>query len=222
LAQFKSALKAADAEIQQARAQARLKQEENVTAVMKARFDVETAKLEASKQEIVSKIEGEEAKLKLADAEQRLREAEQKAKFDKAAGESALQGKIQAREKARYDVQRAERSLASMRLRAPSSGMLSLVQVWREEGSAAFKPGDRAWAGVPLAEFPDASTLRVSARVDETDRSRLREDQPVTVHFDAIPDRQFSGSVSQISTIATMDFGASWPFPRDFNLFVNP
>jgi HlyD family secretion protein len=73
---------------------------------------------------------------------------------------------------------------------------------------------------VPLAEFPDASTLRVSARVDETDRSRLREDQPVTVHFDAIPDRQFSGSVSQISTIATMDFGASWPFPRDFNLFV--
>ena len=68
LAQDKSALKSAEAGIEQARAQARLAEEEDKTAVLKARYDVEAAKLEASKQEIVSKIEGEEANLKLADA----------------------------------------------------------------------------------------------------------------------------------------------------------
>ncbi len=68
LAQYKSALKSAEAGIEQARAQARLAEEEDKTAVLKARYDVEAAKLEASKQEIVSKIEGEEANLKLADA----------------------------------------------------------------------------------------------------------------------------------------------------------
>ena len=52
--------------------------------MLKARYAVESAKLEASKQEIVSKIEGEEAKLKLADAEQTLREAETKQKSDQA------------------------------------------------------------------------------------------------------------------------------------------
>src|ERR1700751_2693088 len=78
LAQLRSALKSAQAEIEQARAQARLSEEEDVTAVMKARYDIESAKLEASKQEIVSTTEGQEAKLKLAYAEQKLREAEQK------------------------------------------------------------------------------------------------------------------------------------------------
>ena len=47
-----------------------------MTAVNKARFDVETAKLDASKQEIVSKIEGADANLKVADAQQKLLEVE--------------------------------------------------------------------------------------------------------------------------------------------------
>ena len=64
LAQFQSGLRSAEAEIGQARAQARLAEEEDKTAVLKAGYDVEAAKLEAGKQEIVSKIEGEEAKLK--------------------------------------------------------------------------------------------------------------------------------------------------------------
>ena len=84
LAQYKSSLKSAEAGIDQARALARLAEEEDKTTVLKARYAVESAKLEASKQEIVSKIEGEEAKLKLADAEQALREAETKEKSDKA------------------------------------------------------------------------------------------------------------------------------------------
>src|ERR1700677_2799866 len=84
LAQDRSVLKSAVAEIEQARAQARLTEEEDVTAVMKARFDVETAKLDAGKQEIVSKIEGAEADLKVADAQQKLHEVEEKLKADPA------------------------------------------------------------------------------------------------------------------------------------------
>src|ERR1700751_3769393 len=80
LDQYRSSLKSAEAGIEQARAQARLAEEEDKTAVLKSRYDVEAAKLEASKQEIVSKIEGEEAQLKLADAEQSLHEAETKQK----------------------------------------------------------------------------------------------------------------------------------------------
>ncbi len=58
LAQFRSSLKSAEAEIGQAKAQARLAEEEDTTAVLKARYDVESAKLEASKQEIVSQHRG--------------------------------------------------------------------------------------------------------------------------------------------------------------------
>ena len=56
--------------------------------MMKAKYDVEVAKLDASKSEVVSRIEGAEAKLKLADAEQALRQAEEQLKSDTAVDQS--------------------------------------------------------------------------------------------------------------------------------------
>jgi hypothetical protein len=112
LAQNRSALKSAEAEIEQTRAQSRLKEEQDVTDVMKGRFDLETAKLDASKQEILSKIDGEEAKLKVADAEQKLRQAEVKLKSDRDAAAADLESKKQKRDKALFEVQRGERGIA--------------------------------------------------------------------------------------------------------------
>jgi len=220
LAQYRSALKSAEAEIAQAKAQARLAEEENKTAVLKARYDVEGAKLEASKQEIVSKIEGEEAKLKLADSEQALREAEAKQKSDAQLNQATIESKQQASEKAKYDVARAERSLAQMTQRAPAAGTISLLQHWGGSGLVTYRPGDRAWPGAAIAELPDANTLRISARVDESERGRLALKQPVTVQLNAIPDRQFTGHIEQIGAIASLDFSSGWPITRNFILEI--
>src|ERR1700722_18767525 len=51
MAQDGSAVKSADAAIDQVKAQSRLTEEEDMTAVTKAQYDVEVAKLDASKQE---------------------------------------------------------------------------------------------------------------------------------------------------------------------------
>jgi HlyD family secretion protein len=220
LAQARSSLKSAEAEIEQAHAQARLAEEEDTTAVMKARYEVESAKLEASKQQILSRIEGEGAKLKVFDAEQKLHETEEKLKSDRALNKATIAGKEQASKKANYDAQRAERALTQMSLRAPSPGTISLLQHWAGSGFATYKPGDRAWPGTSLAELPDASTLRVSARVDETERGRLALKQPVTIRLDAIPDRQFTGHTEKISAIATLDFNSGWPLARNFTLEI--
>ncbi len=220
LAQFESALKSAEAEIGQAKAQARLAEEQNKTAVLKAQYDVEGAKLEASKQEIVSRIEGEEAKLKLADAEQKLREAETKQKSDEALNQATIESKEQASKKAQYDVVRKERALAQMRQHAPAAGTISLLQHWGGSGMVTYRPGDRAWPGAAIAELPDANTLRITARVDETERGGLALQQPVTVQLNAIPDRQFTGHIEQISAIASLDFTSGWPITRNFILEV--
>ncbi len=55
LAENQSVLKSAQKEIDQAIAQNRLTEEADTTAVMKARYDLEVARLDASKGEIVSK-----------------------------------------------------------------------------------------------------------------------------------------------------------------------
>jgi len=218
LAQYRSTLKSAQAEIDQARAQAQLTEEEDLTAVLKARYDGEAAKLDASKGEVVSRIEGAEANLKVADAEQKLHELEEKLKSDGAASQATIRSKIQSSQKAAYDVQRTERALAKMTLQAPLAGVISLVSVWRPPVFAPFKAGDRAWPGAPIAELPDVSALQISARVEEAERGRLAPHQIVTVHMDAIADREFTGRVEQISNIATTDFSGGWPFPRNFDL----
>lgn len=220
LDQDRSVVKSAEAQIEQSRAEGKLTEEEDTTAVMKARYEVETTKLDASKSEIVSKIAGAEAELKVKDAEQSLREAQAKLKSDQAKNKATVDGYRSASAKARFDAQRAERVLNSMTLKAPASGTVSLVPMWHEDGERPFKAGERVWSGAPLAELPDASSLRLAAHVDETERGRLASAQAVTLQMDAINDRQFTGKIQRIGTIATMDFSAGWPFPRNFDLNI--
>jgi HlyD family secretion protein len=220
LAQDETDLKSADAEIEESRAKARLKEEQDLTDLMKARYDVESAKLDASKREILSSIDGQEAELKLADAEQKLKEAQAKLSADRASDAADVESKQQKHEQALFDVRRTRHSLSVLALKAPTDGIVTILNNWRASGflgnGAPFKAGDRAWPGAAIAELPDLSTLQITARVDEVERGRIQVGQPLTIRMDAIPDREFTGRILQISTTASTDFSAGWPFPRDF------
>ncbi len=224
LQQKRSELKQAEAEIEQGRAQAKLQEEQDLTDLEKARYDVQRAKLEVSKAEILSKIDGEKNKLLLADAEQRLKEEEEKLASDHSKAAADNDGKKQKREKALRDVQVAEQDIASLTLRAPVEGMVTILPNWRASGrfsdsAPPFKEGDRAWQGARIAEFPDISSLRVSGRVEEADRGRVKESLPATVRVDAVPDKEFPAHVVEISALAKIDF-SGWPFPRNFDVSV--
>ena len=218
----RSDMKQADAEIEQERAKARLLDEQDRTDLLKARYDVERAKLDVSQQEILSQIDGAEKKLALADAEQNLREVETRQKSDQASSQATINGKVQARAKAQADVRRAEADIASMTLRAPEDGAVTLFPNrlaggWFTDNPPEFRPGDRAWHGATIAELPDFSTLQVSTRIDEVDRGRIQSAQTATIRVDAVPDREFQAHIAQISALAKTDF-STWPPPRNFNV----
>jgi RND family efflux transporter MFP subunit len=107
-----------------------------------------------------------------------------------------------------------------MSLHAPSAGTISLLQHWGGSGMITYRNGDRAWPGAAIAELPDAASLRVTARVDETERGRLAANQPVNVQLNSIPDRQFTGRIDKISAIASLDFSSGWPINRNFMLEI--
>ncbi len=221
LAQDQSALKSAEAEIQQSRAAARLKEEQDLTDVMAAKFAAQKARLDASKQEIVSVIEGEEAKLKLADAEQKVAENEAKLNADRAAAKADLGSKKQKQDQAEFQVQQDEHSLASLALHAPLDGVVALQNHWQPQGGPTpFKPGDRAWPGAAIAELPDPSTLKISARIEEAERGQLKLGQTGSVRIEAVPDGSFEGRIETISPTASLDFNAGWPVPRNFTVEV--
>jgi len=221
LAQDQSSVKSAEAEINQSRAAARLKEEQDVTDVMNAKYDAEKARMDASKQEILSVIEGEQAKLKVVDAEQTLRAAEAKRKADRASAAADLASKEEKLNQAKFQVQQDERSLTSLTILAPLDGVVALQNHWQPQGGPTpFKPGDRAWPGAAIAELPDPSSLKISARVEEAERGQLKVGQTTDVHVDAVPDRSLEGKVEAISPTASLDFNAGWPIPRDFSVDV--
>jgi RND family efflux transporter MFP subunit len=222
LNQRRSDMKQAEAGIGEERAKARLLDEQDRTDLLKARYDVERAKLDVSQESILSQIDGAEKKLALADAEQKLREVEAKQKADQASSQATINGKVQDRAKAEADVRRAETDIAAMTLRAPTEGVVTLFPNWRAGGwwsdnPPEFRPGDRAWNGAAIAELPDFSTLQVSTRIDEVDRGRLVLGQTATVRVDAVPDREFQAHLAQISALAKTDF-TTWPPPRNFDV----
>ncbi len=215
-----SELRTAESEIERIRAQGRIKDEENKTQLTKNRYDVERGKLEVSKQEVVSKLEGEKAKLVLDDAEQKLLESQIKFKSDQEATNADIESQRQKREKALFEVRSAERSIASMSLKAPVDGLATLLSNWRAStnwsSAPEFKEGDRAWPGAAIVELPDLTTVRVSGRVEETERGRLKAGLAAVVKIDAIPARDFKATVAEISPLAKLDL-QTWPPPKNFD-----
>lgn len=217
-----SELRQADAEIEQARAQAQLVEEQNATALMKARYDIERARLDLNKGDTVSRIENEQAKLTLKDCEGRLRELEEKIRSDRTSAEADLAARERKREKALFDLRRADQGLQSLELKAPSAGMVNLLTNFRSGsmfgGEQEFREGDRAWPGAAILELPDLTSVHLEARLDESDRGRLQADQEATVRIEAVPGRDFKARIRNISVLAKVDFSSGWPPQRNFDL----
>ena len=222
LEQRRSDLKQAQAEIENTRATGHITEEQDLTDLQKAKYDVERAKLDASKQEIVSVIDGEKSKLALADAVQKEKELEEKLKSDRDGMAADIGSKQLKANKALFDVQQAEAAIAQMKLVAPVDGMVALMpnfRNWRPGGAPDFKEGDRAWPGAGIAQVPDLSTIRVNARVDETDRGRIKDGQRVLIRVDAVPGREFAGKIASISPLTKEDF-SGWPPIKNFDLVL--
>ncbi|MDO8836504.1 MAG: efflux RND transporter periplasmic adaptor subunit [Vicinamibacterales bacterium] len=219
-----SELRQADAEIDQARADARIVDEESRTALMKARFDVDRAALDVVEGDTVARLDYERAKLALDDARQRLRETEAKNHADRAANAANLAARQRRREKVQADLERTERGLAGLQLRAPSAGMVNLLPNFRTSGPMGagqeFREGDRAWSGAGILELPDLASVNIAARLEEIDRGRVTPGQAATLRVDAVPDREYRGTVTAISLLARADFTAGWPPPRDFDVTI--
>ena len=218
-----SELRQAEAEIEQTRAQAKITEEQNATALMKAQYDLQRAKLDVQKGDAVPRIQLEQAKLMVGEVEQRLKELQAKIKSDKASAEAQVAGKRRRREKAMADLQRAQRGLANLELKAPAAGMVNVLPNPRSGGmfgggEQEFREGDRAWAGANVLELPDLSSVHLEARLDESDRGRLNPGQDAIVTIEAVPGKEFKARIDKISLLARVDFSSGWPPPKNFDL----
>ncbi len=221
--QYRATLKQVEAEIARANAQQRLLEEQNRTDVVNAQFGLERARLDASARDVLPAIENEKNALALAKAEQKLSELDTKVASSRVGAAADLAGIIRRRDKAKADLEQAERTLSALTLTSPGNGIIALLPNSRARTSIVggttplFKEGDRAWAGAAIAEIPDMATIHASAPVYEADRGRVELGQPVTLRVEAVPDKEHRGRVSEISPLARIDY-STYPVRKSFDL----
>lgn len=220
-----SELKQAASEIERTEAEQRRRVASAQSELDEAKKALARARLELQGNELRARLDAEKFVLAAADAEEHVDELEKKVEGERIAAQADVVIARQKRDKAQFDVQEAERIIASLQVRAPMAGSISLLPNFRSGGpgmrsAPEFKRGDRAWFGAAIAELPDLSAVRLTARIDEADRGRVQIDSSVRVRVDAVPDRELTGTLSDISVVAKPDF-TTWPPVRNFDVIVS-
>ncbi len=219
LMQKEAALRQAQATLDQALGQSKITAEQDKSELADAGFTVERARLEASKQEIVSRIQGEESKIDYGVAQQKLKVQEAAVALHATSDKSRIASLTRVRDQAQADVDITKSRIAQMELKSPISGILifgsNYSQGWMN--AKPYKVGDSVFAGMVLAEMPDLSTLLMDAKVEETDRGHIAVGQDVHVRIDSLPELTIDAKIGQISLLA--ETSSEFPPVRSFRAY---
>lgn len=225
LEQKRSELNQAESEIERVVAEQRRRGQTADTALDQARSAASRAKLDVDTAALRPRVEIEKLNIVSANAEQLVRELEQKVQAERDSTAADVASARQKRDKALFDVRDTERLMAGMTLRAPARGPITVLPNRRAatifaQSAPEFRPGDRAFFGAAIAELPDLSTIEMACRIDEVDRARVQNGRASLVRVDALPDRELKGAVRDISMMARPDF-SSFPPTRNFDLVIS-
>jgi HlyD family secretion protein len=204
-------LRTVDSEIVQTKASHRMVDEQDGMNLMTSQYNVDRAKLDASKAEVVSAIEGAKSRIDVGISEGELGQVRTTMNAHDVTQQADLDRLAQRKEKAVRDADRAKSYLSKMVLRAPNDGIVNVLPNFRAQGSFGsapppFREGDRAWTGASIAEIPDLSTMRVDLKLEEVDRGKLKLGQQLKVRVDAIADKELTAVLDWISPIAQVNF----------------
>jgi len=214
-----AALAQATASLDQAKAQAGITAEQDKLEIAGLTQAVELARIEASKKEIVSAIQGEENRIALELAEQKLRVKQAAAEFDAASSQSKIGSATSQVKKAQAEADLIRGRIAQTEIRAPASGIINYLMNFSQGWMNAkpFKVGDNVWPGSAVAEVPNIESLRLKAKAEEIDRGRMTVGQDVRVILDPFPEKTFHGKLEHISPLTEQTW--EWPPTRSFRAF---
>jgi multidrug efflux pump subunit AcrA (membrane-fusion protein) len=212
-----TSVRSADGDIEQLKATQVMNNEADAMNKMQAEYGVESARLDASKAEVLSVVDGAKNRIQVGVVEGSLQQVKSTINAHQVGNESDLARADQRKTKAVGDLNLAASYLPQMQLRAPADGIVNVLQNFRSQGTFGqtpppFKEGDNAWTGAAIAEIPSLAEMYVDLSLEEVDRGKLQMGQAVRVRVDAIPDKEFEAEITWISPIAALIYrGGSTP-----------
>jgi len=170
-------------------------------AVEQAEIEVKKAALEAAvPKDVRSVVEWRQKQAALLEKQVALTKAQADQDAFVASSRADLEVLEVSEEKARRDLEAAERSYAFASVRAPKNGIFIVNRFWREDRK--LQAGDTLWAGFPVASIPDLGKMEVSALLPEVDHGAITAGMATRVILDTYSDRSFAGRVEEVGAVA--------------------
>src|SRR5262249_45139846 len=159
-----------------------------------------------------SRIEGEQSKVDLAVAEQKLKAQEATVALHAASDAAKMASLTRLRDQAQSDVDLMKSRISQMEIKAPISGIPvyapNYSQGWMNV--KPFKVGDNVFPGMNLVEIPDLNSLEMDVKVEEIDRGRITVGADVRVRVDSLPELNMPAKLDRISPLAELST-YEWP-----------
>jgi HlyD family secretion protein len=154
--------------------------------------------------ELRSALEWRKMQAALLEKKAALEKARLELKAFETSSRSDLEVLRRSEEKIRREVDAAEKSLASLSVRAPKSGVFLVSNFWQwgPEGPRKLQPGDTVWPGYGVASIPDPSAMEVAATLSEVDHGQVAAGMDVRCILDTYPDRTFTGRIEEVRAVA--------------------
>ncbi len=106
------------------------------------------------------------------------------------------------RQQANTKISQIQKGLASLKLLAPSTGVVVYNDMGYYWGGFSLMPGRVVWIGMTLFNLVDPESMEAKCYVLEKDAGELRPGQPATITLDPFPGLRYSGKVKQIDNLA--------------------
>ena len=217
-----AAVRQAQAALDEAKANARIAQQQDALDLATDENAVKSAQLDAAKAVVLSVIDGAESQLTLGTARETLKVEQATILAHQTSNSAKIASAQRLREKAQADLDLVQQQLREMVLTTPVTGVVNYLTNYSQGFTNAqpFKVGDNVWPNGTIAEIPDLSTLELLAKVSEVDRGRVALGDTVRAHMDALPELTITGKIDAMSDLAEADFGSTFPPPMIFRLHV--
>jgi HlyD family secretion protein len=105
-----------------------------------------------------------------------------------------------AKSQAELDLRKIEGDLAMLMIDAPQDGIIIYGDNWRE--NRKVQVGDSVFPGMTAVTLPDLSSMQVIGYIYDTELRYLRNGMPCSFSLDAVLDRQWTGKIASLTSVA--------------------
>ena len=173
------------------------------TELKGAEVDLQTARVEMRKNEVISSIQAEINKQNLAEAEAKLKQLKDTAALKREAAAAELRILEIQRDRAQKAVIHAQGNIEKMSIKSPLNGLAVVTPIYKGTRQVDPQEGDEVRPGGGIMLVVNPAAMQVTARLNQVDLSKVHVGQTAEVRLDAYPDLVFPGKVERISAIST-------------------